>query len=216
MSTKSYYDGAYLDADHAIRIRERSDPDLKKKMDLFARSVLPGSKVLDFGCGTGVILAKLTGIMALHPESCGCDISTSGVSLAQKVHPTLRFFLISQGENVPEPDGSFDAVVCSDVIEHVFDTDWIFSEFNRLLRPDGVLCLTVPHHGFLKDFVLLATGRYGKHFHDPYSPHIRYYTKRTLEQVLRKHNFEVRAVRGVGRMWPLWKSMFVACGKVSG
>ena len=47
------------------------------------------------------------------------------------------------------PGGSFDAIICTQVLEHIYFTDKAMSELYRLLAPSGVLLLTVPFHGFI-------------------------------------------------------------------
>ncbi len=48
------------------------------------------------------------------------------------------------GRHFPMADASFDAVLCSQVLEHVFTPDEFLCEINRVLRPGGCLVLTVP------------------------------------------------------------------------
>ena len=52
-----------------------------------------------------------------------------------------RFY---DGKTFPFSDGEFDAVLTSEVLEHVFNPDEFLSEINRVLRDGGVLLLTVP------------------------------------------------------------------------
>ncbi len=46
--------------------------------------------------------------------------------------------------NIPLPDASLDAIICTEVFEHVVDPAAVLSEFSRLLRPGGKLLLTAP------------------------------------------------------------------------
>jgi len=48
--------------------------------------------------------------------------------------------------DVPVPDGAYDAVVCSELLEHVPHPQQVLDEAHRLLRPGGVLLLTAPFH----------------------------------------------------------------------
>jgi len=52
--------------------------------------------------------------------------------------------LVSDITKIPSPNESFDAILCSEVLEHVPDPTMALDEFARLLRPGGVLILTAP------------------------------------------------------------------------
>ncbi len=70
--------------------------------------------------------------------------------------------------------------------------------------------MSTPYHGYLKNLALAATGKLDAHFtvlRD--GGHIKFFSRRTLEQMLREQGFEVAGFAGAGR-WPwLWKSMLV-------
>lgn len=51
---------------------------------------------------------------------------------------------ICQADDIPVSDGSFDAIVCTEVLEHVPDPKNVLIEFNRVLKSDGSLFLTAP------------------------------------------------------------------------
>ena len=55
-----------------------------------------------------------------------------------------RLDIVSDIASIPEPDSSFDAILCVEVLEHVPDPTLVIKEFGRLLRPGGVLILTAP------------------------------------------------------------------------
>lgn len=57
---------------------------------------------------------------------------------------TSRIDLVSDITSIPEPDSSFDAILCSEVLEHVPDPTIALDEFARLLKPGGVLIITAP------------------------------------------------------------------------
>lgn len=97
-----------------------------------------GKDVLDLGCAGGFMAeamaekgAQVTGIdpaaqaieaARAHAESSGYDIR----------------YDVGVGEALPYADGSFDCVVCVDVLEHVQDLDQVLREVERVLRPGGV------------------------------------------------------------------------------
>lgn len=51
--------------------------------------------------------------------------------------------------NIPEPDAAFDAILCSEVFEHLLDPLKALDEFARLLKPGGTLILTAPFASFV-------------------------------------------------------------------
>lgn len=52
--------------------------------------------------------------------------------------------LVSDITMIPAPDASFDAILCSEVLEHVPEPTHALDEFVRLLKPGGTLILTAP------------------------------------------------------------------------
>jgi ubiquinone/menaquinone biosynthesis C-methylase UbiE len=57
---------------------------------------------------------------------------------------TTGIDLVCDITDIPEPDASFDAILCSEVFEHLPDPLAALNEFARLLRPGGKLILTAP------------------------------------------------------------------------
>jgi SAM-dependent methyltransferase len=52
--------------------------------------------------------------------------------------------IVSDIVSIPQPDASFDAILCSEVLEHVPEPTHALDEFTRLLKPGGILILTAP------------------------------------------------------------------------
>ena len=64
--------------------------------------------------------------------------------LQNKVWDTTQIDLVSDITTIPAPDASFDAILCSEVLEHVPEPTHALDEFARLLKPGGVVILTAP------------------------------------------------------------------------
>lgn len=91
-------------------------------------------KLLDVGCGS-----KPYQKLFIHVEQyVGLDIDNKN----SKTHAVADFFY--DGNTFPFGDASFDSVLCSEVLEHVFNPDHFLSEIHRTLKPEGYLLLTVP------------------------------------------------------------------------
>jgi 2-polyprenyl-6-hydroxyphenyl methylase/3-demethylubiquinone-9 3-methyltransferase len=209
MNAAEFYRDHYTDEQRAAEWCGGREPTFHRRLELVRRYISKGDRVLDYGCGTGALLAG--GLDPSGATGVGYDISSSAIALARRLYPQLCW---REGAvPLPEPDGSFSVIVSSEVIEHVFDTAALLADFARLLAPAGRLLLTTPYHGWLKDAGLLLSGRFERHYHDPYSEHIRYYSRRSLRQACARHGLREAAFHGIGRAPWLWRSMFVVFDK---
>lgn len=100
------------------------------------RYVPTGATILDIGCGPGDLLNTMPDY-----NRYAVDISTDYVNIvaAKGINADL-----ANAENLPHPDGFFDAVICADVLEHVLNLHAAVSEALRVLKPEGVLVARVP------------------------------------------------------------------------
>lgn len=108
----------------------------------------------------------------------------------------------------------FDAVVSTEVVEHVYAPRlWAAAAF-QALKPGGVLICSTPFHGYLKNLALALSGKLDAHFTALWDGgHIKFWSRASLSQLLQEAGFELLAFRGAGR-WPwLWKSMLIAARK---
>lgn len=104
---------------------------IPKLLDL-AR-LFPGAKVLDAGCGTGLVAAnaKLLGAVAE-----GIDFSEGMVEQAKDQFPDINFS-VGDVEDLPVQDETFDAVLSNIVLFHVTDPEKAMAEARRVLKPNG-------------------------------------------------------------------------------
>lgn len=165
-------------------------------------------RILDYGCGDAVMVQFFHG---LGYQVEGIDISQVVISNNQKKYPHLNFKLITPDTPAPYPDQSFDVIFCSEVIEHLYDVSFAFSDFDRLLRPGGRLILTTPYHGLLKNLVI-ACFFFETHYKLTWQ-HIRFFTKKSLTEMCLNHDFIPERWWRVGRIGPIARSFFVSCRK---
>jgi len=112
---------------------------------------------------------------------------------------------------IPAEDGIFDTVWSSEVIEHIFDVPRFLSEVNRVLKPGGLLVLTTPYHGKIKN-ILISMIKFDKHF-NPEGEHIRFFDKTGLERCLKKAGFQPISWSGIGRVPGLYRTWFIVAQK---
>ena len=107
-----------------------------------------GVRLLDVACGTGglsVHLARVTGC-----DVTGVDLEESGLENGRQsareagIEARARFVRADASRPLPFADGSFDAVLCIDALNHLPGRAAVFAEWARLLAPGGRLVFTDP------------------------------------------------------------------------
>ncbi len=192
---------------------EYNDPTTPVRQALLRSSLdkLPAnSSVLDVGCGRGEFCAFFK-TMGFRPA--GIDISNQAIHFAQEKQPGIPFYAGEVQTLLPAHAEEFDCIFSSEVIEHLFDVTEFLQAVNRLLKPGGLFILTTPYHGLVKNIVLCLHG-FASHF-DPVGQHIRFFDQKSLAACLNNSGFKTHLWTGYGRVWPLWKSFFVASRKVT-
>lgn len=140
-------------------------------------SLVVGKRVLDIGCGEGVLVNLLAG---KGYESHGVDFSKTGIAHASqgKYSPagrlpfTGRFCIADITKRLPFMDREFDTITMCEVIEHFEDADFLFKESIRLLKPGGRIIVDVP--------------TYKKEGHPE---HVRDFTEDSLRRELLKYGY---------------------------
>jgi 2-polyprenyl-3-methyl-5-hydroxy-6-metoxy-1,4-benzoquinol methylase len=170
--------------------------DFARRSDFLLGRVRAGERVLDVGCGEGRFAAELARRGA---EVVGIDVAAEPLRRARERHPQLLDLRqVPSAGPWPLGDASFDAVWAGEVIEHVADTAGWLSELRRVLRSGGVLLLSTPDHGRLRMLGwALAPRAFAAHF-DPRSDHLRFYSRRTLSELLEEFGFHDVVVRRAG------------------
>ena len=173
----------------------------------FAGALLPGTRVLDVGCGNGYTCGEF---IRRGCDVVGVDLSEKGIALARATYPQGRFELMSAEEDILTEVGEapFDIVVSTEVVEHLYaPRRWASSCFNAL-KPGGRLICTTPYHGYVKNLVLALIGKWNTHANPLWDGgHIKLWSRATLGELLQEAGFIDLEFRGVGRAPFLWMTM---------
>ncbi len=115
-----------------------------------ARRWLPAEArtVVDVGCAFGYGTAALTGTGRFRRRVIGVEPDPAHIREAARRYPWVPVLEGDAGA-LPFDDGAVDAVVMLDVLEHVPEPKDVLAEAHRVLRPGGVLVMSVPHRGLL-------------------------------------------------------------------
>ncbi len=174
-SVKDYYTNEQYDWITDTQFPEKVFHDLRRAaLTKKALIYITQPKVLDLGCGTGLITQVLPG------EVTGLDISPWKIERARQ-HCPKATFLVGDIENTSSllADNSFDAVVCTDILEHIEAPNNAVVGVLRVLKPEGIFIGTVPSKCLiwkLRRFLTTADAS-GEPFHT-------YYSKKMLQQLL--------------------------------
>jgi SAM-dependent methyltransferase len=178
-------------------------PNFRRWMAAELSRLPPQSPVLEVGCGDASFTQELA---KYSPEVTAIDISSAQIEENKSRFGGITFLQHDVAEKFPFADNSFNAIWCSEVLEHLFDPAFALREMHRVMKPGGKLLVTVPYHGRFKN-VLIALFKWDEHF-VPSNPHIRFYTKHTLGQLAAKAGFADIEMKTCGMGIPL-RDLFV-------
>lgn len=189
---------------------------LKPTVDKFLKNVPPGSVVIDLGCGNGSFLSLF---QDRHWRLFGSDFSPSGIQFARTTFPNITFVLADAERpagDLLQQAGLADVIISTEVIEHLYDPKAFLRNGHDLLKPGGMLLLSTPYHGYLKNLLLALTGKLDQHFTVLWDHgHIKFWSRKTLTEALEQAGFGDVEMIGSGRFPWLWKSMVLRARKLA-
>lgn len=130
------------------------------------------------------------------------------------IHRAVLNPIGSAYDDLAEQYGQFPVVLSLEVVEHVYaPRDYARTVFS-LLRPGGVAIISTPYHGYWKNLALAMTGRLDAHFTALWDQgHIKFWSIRTLGDLLREAGFVDIRFERVGRVPALAKAMIAMAWK---
>jgi 2-polyprenyl-3-methyl-5-hydroxy-6-metoxy-1,4-benzoquinol methylase len=152
--------------------------------DFIQENAKDGDNILDVGCGDMYLSTLLP-----QYNWTGIDVNTFKAKGKAVKHEL---------ENTPYPfaDASFDLVICSEVLEHIFDPMIVTKEIRRLIKPTGTYILSTPNHNFIdhhfrgfEQIVYNTTESWRKE-------HIHQYTIEAHNEMLTKGGFKIQKYVG--------------------
>lgn len=103
-----------------------------------------GLKILDAGAGELRFKKYCTHLEYFSQDFGKYDGSGDGIGLQTGSWDNSGLDIVSDITNIPVGDNSFDVILCSEVFEHIPDAVLTLKEFDRILKPGGILLITAP------------------------------------------------------------------------
>jgi SAM-dependent methyltransferase len=158
--------------------------------------IRPTDRVIDLGCGTGRHVLELS---RTPSDIIGADLSLHDLRAARYLLEIMRrrdevrarvHWLRTAGERLPFMDNAFDRVICTETLEHVEDDSVLARELVRVLKPGGILAVSVPDEHSEKLFWQLS-----RNYRTHVGGHVRIYGRREIVRLLRDAGLRPYAVR---------------------
>jgi SAM-dependent methyltransferase len=156
-------------------------------VDFDRLGLAPGDRLLDMGCGGGrhafaAIRRGATVIAFDYSEGELKDVRgvIGAMDEAGEIPAGTEWGTVNgDALNLPFADGSFDVIVASEVLEHLWATEWAMSELVRVLRPGGRIAVTVP-----TEFPERICWKLDRNYHDIPGGHVRIFKRKDLQERL--------------------------------
>ena len=190
MKQRTYYKQIYWDQLQAARAGAPQSADIRDHIAVFRRHIAPSARVLDVGCGPGITYAPA--LRQYAGQYVGVDLSLHAL---RQAHQRLQGVQVDLEQPLPFAGAQFDAVVCMEVLEHLFDPAELLRHIRAVLKPAGILIVSVPNIAHIAHRVRLLGGKFvaGGHPQTADTPwcdaHIRFFTRRALLDLLRATAF---------------------------
>jgi len=157
-----------------------------RQFERAAHSLEEYSRVVDLGCGEGVVAGMLRESLP-EMDYVGIDVSEEAVNAARTFHPTLEF-RVGSVFDPPAELGSADVTLCLEVIEHLEDPEGAMTRIMEWTR--GHALISVPWEPWFRLGNLVR----GRHIHDlgNHPEHIQQFTPRSFSRLLAGHSNSFR------------------------
>ena len=173
----------------------------------------PGTRVLDVGSGNAYVLGQF---LQRGCTGVGIDLSEEGIAIARKTYPQARFEVPPADDEILNnlQEVPFDIVLSTEVVEHLYDPRAYARGCLTALKPGGRFICSTPYHGYLKNLVIAAAGKWDSHASPLWDGgHIKLWSRESLSTLFVETGFQNLQFRGAGRLPFLWMSMVLSGDK---
>jgi len=166
-----------------------------------------GKTILDVGCATGYLAKEL------KKKDCnivGIEINQDAVDIAAQYCDRVVAADVEEIEEPSFPDGYFDVIIFSDVLEHLRRPDLVLINLKRYLKSDGFVIASIPNIARLEYRVKLLFGKFDYGESGILSKgHLRFFTLKTAKKLFETAGYEITKIDYTGlasrlKVLPTW------------
>ena len=172
---------------------------LIEKLKNIKKELSRNIKILDAGCGDGVITSYIASICKENDEIIGVDLNQIRLKRAEKNCPNANFVL-GNITKLGFPNNSFDIIVLHHVIEHIPDDENVLKECYRVLKDDGYLIMGIPNEGDIMGELLRKIHK--KTYKE--GEHVNFYSSESMKCLLKENGFNCIENKGFGFIFPFF------------
>ena len=176
-------------------------------VDLCRLPMNAGQRVLDLGCGEG--RHAITAYLHADVQVIGLDLSRRDIDIARGRFNDFEDrnatgksldFIVGSGLTLPFADASFDRVICSEVLEHIHNYQDVLGEIQRVLKPGGLLAVSVPRFG--PEWICW---KLSDAYHEVEGGHVRIFRRKQLKRAVERVDMVHYATHGAHALHvPYW------------
>ena len=161
----------------------------KRKWEVVEKLVSGTSgRILDVGCASGHISNKIQKKLT-RSRVVGLDVSLRFIEFAKKRYPKVKFVL-ADAHSLPFSNKTFDLILSTETLEHVVFPQKVLREMRRVLKPDGVIVVSMDSGNSLFRLVWYFWTRWG-----PgkvwLGSHLTHFNSTKLADLITKAGFEI-------------------------
>ena len=185
MKTTNFYNHEYYEKqEFGFRGERRSDH--KRILELLR--VKANDRVLEIGCGLGILMKKI-------PSKKKIGIETNDFAIKECRKRGISVIKANAEKRLPFKNSSFDIVIMNELVSHLRKPRFILKECFRILSPKGKIILTAPARSFF--------------FHNISATHLSEMTVRELGELVKKSGFKIltHEVCGISFLYPLMENL---------
>jgi SAM-dependent methyltransferase len=166
----------------------------KKNLILNELSLNTKRIFLDVACGSG----DFSSFIPKNYKYIGLEFSSVQIQKAKKLNRNVKYADLRK--KFPISNNSVDVILASEILEHLFDTDFFLSECHRVLKKNGTLIITTPNICDLSGRIRCIFGRRPPNIEHRagrgYAGHIRAFTIHDLRELLKENKLILKKYTG--------------------